>query len=59
MMEIREEVLYEVLLELRKAYDTLYRERCMEITMGCMVGPWMERIVRYYWDHLLMVARVG
>ena len=56
---VREEVLYEVFLDLRKAYDTLEWERCMEILVGYRVGPRTEIILRYYWDHLSMVNRVG
>ena len=40
-----EEVLYEVFLDLRKAYDEIYRERCMDILVGYGVGPLMERII--------------
>ena len=31
----------------------------MEIIVGYGVSPWMERIIRYYWDHLSLVARAG
>ena len=30
----------------------------MEILIGYWVGPWMDRILQYYWDHLSMVYRV-
>ena len=59
LTDMREEVLYKVFLNLRKAYDELDRERCMEILMGYGVGPRTERILRQYWDHLSMVARAG
>ena len=57
LMARREEILYEVFLDLRKAYDALDRERCMEILVGYGVGPRIERIIRHYWDHLSMMAR--
>ena len=31
----------------------------MEIMLGCGTFLWMERILRYYLDHLYMVARAG
>ena len=42
------EVLYEVLLNLWKFYDALYRERCMENLVGFGIGPRTESIIRYY-----------
>ena len=56
---MKKEVLYEVSLDLRKAYDVRDRERCMEIIVGYVFGPWTERIFRYYWDHLSMLAKAG
>ena len=56
---MREEFLYKYLFDLRKDYDEIYRERCTEIIVGYGVGPRTERILRYYWDHLSMVARKG
>ena len=59
MMEISEDVLYEVFLNPLKAYDALVREQCMDILVGYGVGPRMESILWHYWDHLSMVARAG
>ena len=39
LTEIREDVLYKVLLELRKEYYSLNRERYMDIIGGYRVGP--------------------
>ena len=41
IMTMREEILYEVLLNPLKAYDALVRERCMYILVVCGVGPRM------------------
>ena len=57
--EMREEVIYKVFLDLRKAYGALNTERCMDILMVYGVCPQTERILQYYWDHLSMVARAG
>ena len=59
MTGMREEVLYELFINLWKVYETLDREWCMEIILGYVVGLRMERILRHYWDHLSMVAGAG
>ena len=46
---MREEVLYNVFLELQKYYDALEIERCTEILIGYGVGPHTKRILRHYW----------
>ena len=43
IMLTREEVLYEVLLNLWKFYDALYRELCMDILVGFGIFPRTER----------------
>ena len=58
-MAMREDLLYEVFLNLQNAYDSLDRERCMDIIVGYGFGPRTERILQNYWDHLSMVARAG
>ena len=52
LMAMREEVLYEV----KKAYDALDWEHFIEILVGYVIGPHMERVVHLEWDHLLMMA---
>ena len=59
LTKIREEVVYEVFIKIRKAYDALDRERCLEILMGYGVSPQIKKIIRHYWNHLSMVARSG
>ena len=49
LTEIREEVLYEVFLDLRKSYDPLNRERCMEILVVYGVSTQTEIILQHYW----------
>ena len=56
---MREEVLYVIFMELQKAYDDLYRDRCLEILEGYGVGPRSCSILWTYWDRLWMVARSG
>ena len=39
LTSMREDILYEVFLDLRKAYAVLDRERCMEIFVAYVVNP--------------------
>ena len=59
MTTMREEVLYEVLMDLRKAYVALDRGICMEIMFAYGVGPRAEHLLCRYWDRLTMIARLG
>ena len=52
LTKIREEVVYEVFIKIRKAYDALDREWCLEILMGYGVGPRIKKILRHYWNYL-------
>ena len=56
---MREEVLYEVSIDLRKAYDTLNMEHCSEILFSYGIRPRTERILWLYWEQLLMVYQEG
>ena len=49
---MREEVLYVIFLDLTKAYDALYRSRCLGILEGYCVGPGARRLLRNYWRRL-------
>ena len=37
----------------------LERERIMDILVGYGFGPRAERILRFYWENISMVARAG
>ena len=45
---LREEVLYVIFLDLRKAYDALDKSRCLEILEGYGVGPKSRRLLTRY-----------
>ena len=45
LTNMRKEVLYAIFLELHKAYVTLYRERCLYILEGYIVGLQDRRIL--------------
>ena len=56
---MREEVLYKAILNLRKSYDALDWDCCVEIFVGYDIRPRMARFLYIYWDHLLIVAQAG
>ena len=47
--------LYQIYLDLRKAYDALDRGRCLEILAGYGVGPNLLRLQKKFWDDAKMV----
>ena len=51
--------MYEIFLDLHKAYNALDRSRYLEILEGCGVGPQARRFLQTYWMILMVVARVG
>ena len=56
-MAMREAVVYEIFLDLHKAYDALDWDRCREILVAYGVGPRALQILRMYWGHIAMVAK--
>ena len=44
--DMREEVLFQVFLDLYKAYNALYRDRCLGILEAYGVGPKTIRLLR-------------
>ena len=56
---LRESVLRAIFLDLNKAYDSLYRYRCLDILEGYDMGPRSLRLLRRYWYQFKMVVRAG
>ena len=56
MTDMKEEVIYEVFLDLYKYYNDLYQGWCLNILAAYGVVPWALRLLRQYWDCLSMVA---
>ena len=56
---LREEVLYMILLDLKKEYDALHRFRCLKNLEGYGDGLRACQILQKYWNCLKMVAREG
>jgi hypothetical protein len=54
-----QEPLYQVYLDLQKAYDALDRGRCLRILAGYGVGPNLLRLQKRFWDDTKMVCCTG
>ena len=54
-----EAVLFEVFLDLWKAYKVLDRERDLDLLAAYEVGPRTVRLLWMYWDRLTMVAKAS
>ena len=48
MMTMREEILYEIFLNIHKVYDALYPYMCLDILAGYGVGPRDLQLLRKY-----------
>ena len=52
IMDMMEEILYEIFLDLQKAYAILERRSCLDIITAYGVGSQDPRIFWRYWDRL-------
>ncbi len=50
---------YGIFLDLKKAFDSMDRERCLLILGGYGVGPKMIRLIRNFWENATMVCRAS
>jgi hypothetical protein len=53
---MEQEPLYQVFVDLRKAYDHLDWERCLAIMTGYGVGPKLLRLQTKFWEQAQMVC---
>ena len=49
--------LYGIFIDLRKAFDAMDRERCLEILRGYGAGPNMLRLIDHFWKEAELVCR--
>ena len=56
---MRKAVLHYIFLDLRKAYDALNRDRCLDILDWYGVGPRTLHTLHKYWDRIQMAAKSG
>ena len=57
LITTREAVLYEIIMDLHKAYEALDQYRCLEILLTYGVGPRAFNNIRIYWVRISMVVR--
>ena len=53
------EPLFQVFINVRTAYNSLYIGRCMEILHGYGLGPKIHRLLQWYWDGQRVVPKSG
>ena len=58
-MGLAHEPLFQVFLDMRKAYDSLDRVWCMGILQGYRMGKRMTRLIAHHWDKLMFVPKVN
>ena len=56
---IMQEPLYGVFLDLRKAYDSMDRGRCVEIMRAYGVGENLLRLLTNFWENAELVCKAG
>ena len=49
LMLLAHDPLFQVSLDIRKTYDSLDREQCLEVLSGYEVGANLTRLLNYYW----------
>jgi hypothetical protein len=56
---VEQEPLYQIFVDLRKAYNHLNQEKCLEIMTGYGVGPKLLRLQTQFWTQAEMVCCTG
>ena len=59
LTSMREEVLFNVFLDLQKVYDALDWDICLDILVAYMVSPGTLKLLWTYWDRITMVVKAG
>ena len=59
LAHIEQSPLYSIFLDLRKVYDAMDRDRCMDILRGYGVGPNFIRLLKHFWETAEMVCKAG
>ena len=58
LMDMWEDVLYDIFLDLHKSYEDLDCGRCLDILVEYGVAPRALRLLWRYWDHIPTLASV-
>ncbi|KAL7536992.1 hypothetical protein ACHAWF_005620, partial [Thalassiosira exigua] len=54
---LEQHLLYGIFIDIRKAFDAMDRERCLDILAGYGVGQNMLRLIRHFWKEAELVCR--
>ena len=57
LVGIVHEPLFQIFLDVRKAYDSLDRGWYMEISWGCGMGHNTAHLIFHHWDNLIFVPK--
>jgi len=59
LAHIEQTPFYGVFINLKKAFDSMDRERCLLLLEGHGTGPNMRRLIRHFWDEATNVCRAS
>ena len=57
LLTMREEILYDILLDIHKSHDSLNCDLCLDILLEYVKVPWDLHLLWRHWDRPTMVAR--
>ena len=56
---LEQQPLFGIFIDLKKAYDTMDRERYLDILKAYGLGPKLLHLLRHFWNDAEMVYRAG
>ena len=59
LVRFSHEHIFQVFLDVRKAYDSLGRVQCLEILRGYGISPNLDILLTHYWEQQRNVLKVG
>ena len=59
MVGLAHETLFQVFLDVRKAYESLDRDQCLQLLSGYGMGTNLARLLDNYWKRQRIAPKVG
>ena len=59
LVGLSHELFFQVFLDLRNAYDLLYRDQCLKLLRGYGLGPNLDQILENYWMRQRIIPELG
>ena len=50
--------MFQVFLDVCKAYNSMYRGKCMDILKGFGLGPKIRRLIQWFWYDQVVLQKV-